>query len=393
MPGAAKTWLARYALSATVILALPLIALIMTTLFDGLMPDGSKQDVAAAIVATEASSPACVAILANPDNFSKRFEADHMACRCAAAKTDRQFAIDVDSALGAACRVPSFAGLDVKFSWLATGVDLKEIVAQDVGARFRFIVPSGLLAVLSIPIIVVSFIMLRRREDGKTWTMVLFGVGGACAVYGYAFVDVHPLRLFLVELLLGRAAEDPAYPFLTTTTLNFALRAIDYVTTIVMVATASLFVLGAAIAARPGAEQLRPADLLRRGRRLELTVGAGALVLALTVASGYGLLHWSSALVDQSEQPAIQSMASSALLYWGVLWSTGMAVLAIPTSVALRLDARTLARIAPDETIDMVKKTGLDVTLKRAVSFAIAIAAPALTGPTLDLLSKLAGGA
>lgn len=390
MLGKAQTWLARYALSATVILALPLIALIMTSMLDGVMPDGMKKDVATAFSATKASSPACVAILAAPDSFSKRFEAEHVVCRCAAAKTDPRYAIDAESALGAACRVPSFAGLDVKFAWPATDADLKKVVSQDVAARFRFIVPTGLLTVLSIPIIIVSFIMLQRRRDGRAWTLVLIGVGGACAAYGYTFSDVHPLRLFLVELLLGRAAEDPAYPFLTTTTLAFALRTVDFVTTIVMVATGALFVLGAAIAARPGVEQLRSADLLRRGRRLNLVVGVGALVLALTVASGYGMLHWSSNLVEEIEKPAIQSMASSALLYWGVLWSTGMAVLAIPTSAALRMDAQLLAKTAPDETIDMVKETGLDVTLKRAASFAIAIAAPALTGPALDLLSKLA---
>ena len=111
---AARTWLARYALSVTVILALPLIALTMTKMFDGIMPDGSNKELATAFAAANAASPACVAILAAPDDFQQRFEADHVACRCAAAKTsDPKFAIAADSALAAACRVPSFTKLAV----------------------------------------------------------------------------------------------------------------------------------------------------------------------------------------------------------------------------------------------------------------------------------------
>ena len=70
-----------------------------------------------------------------------------------------------------------------------------------------------------------------------------------------------------------------------------------------------------------------------------------------------------------------------------------MALLALPTTAALRLDAIRLAEAEGDghSEADMFRETGLDVTLKRAASFALAIAAPALTGPALDIVSQIAG--
>lgn len=394
MPGAAKAWIARYVLSLTVVLAMPLIALVMTTMFDGIMPDGPKQDVAAAFPAALASEPHCVGRLTDLEALQHSFDAETVACRCAAAKTvDPRFVIPPESAIEAACLVPSFSALSVSFAWEdAKTFNQKETASADVDARFRFIVPAGLLTVLSFPIMIVSFVMLLRRRHGDIWATIMVVTAVSSAVYGYSFVDVHPLRIFLVELLLGRAAEHPGYAFLTTSVLNFALHAIDYVTAIVMAATASLFVVGASIAGRPPPELLTPANLLHRGQRLQLTVGVGAVVLALTVAAGYGLLHWSSALVVPGDRGVIQSMASSALLYWGVLWSICIAMLAIPTTAALRMDARLLAASGGDTEGAMFKETGLDVTLKRAVSLLLAIAAPALTGPALDLFTKSVGG-
>lgn len=338
----------RYALSAVVLLALPLIFLIVQSTVERLLPDGL------ASVATPACKPP----------------------------------LDPASAAGIACRLPTLSALAPDFAWAAPDAELPAIVADDVQARHVFVIPLALLVVLALPVTAVAALGLTRLGGGR-WLAVAGAVAVGAGGFGYVFTDTHPLRLFLVEFLLRRAAEDATYPYLSVATWTAMKTALDWTTVFTMAATAFLFMLAARLAILADAAELTTSALVRRGQWLRAVVISGSIFLALTVAAAYGLLHWSSALVAEAARPAIESLASSAMVYWGMMWSLGMSLLAAPTIAALRID---LARFADAETVDgaaIYKATGLNLDLTRAASLALAVAAPALTGPALDILKQL----
>lgn len=374
----------RYVLTALVLLALPVIFLIVEQSVARLLPDGLARAPDAAAVAATAE---CKAVFLE-NRPATPFDPTVAPCLCARAALDPSAAPPAGSATALACRLPALSTLAPATAWTAQESAMLTVVAKDVAARQLFAIPAALLVVLSLPVFAVAAIGLWQVGGGR-WLGFGLALSAGAVVFGAMFSDDHPLRLFLVEFMLRRVAEDAAYPFFDIAGWTLLKAVVDGSTIIAMAATAMLFALAARLAVQ--SSDASTARLRERGRWLRLATAAGSALLALTVAAGYGLLHWSTALADPTAQKALAEIASSALTYWGVLWSLGIALMVIPPLISLRLDMERAAASSGEDAATLFAETGVGFDLKRAASFALAIAAPALTGPALDLLKQLGG--
>lgn len=284
-----------------------------------------------------------------------------------------------------ACRLPTLSRLDLPFAWSDPKANAAHVVAADLAARQGFTLPASMLIIAAFPIFAAAAVGLWRL-GGRPWLAFGLAVAAGAATFGAFFADDHPVRLLLVDYLITSAAADAAYPYIDAATWSGVQALLDRSTAATLGAMAMLVILAAHIAIRRPAAETTPERILARARWLRGITIAASLFLALAVAAAYGLLHWSSALMTPDAAKATTKLASSALIYWGALWSLGIAVIVAGAMTALKLDMA-----AADGGATAFADSGLDLDLKRLASLTLAVAAPALTGPALDLLKGLGG--
>ncbi|MEM6624326.1 MAG: hypothetical protein AAF674_19045 [Pseudomonadota bacterium] len=273
---------------------------------------------------------------------------------------------------------------------------IAQIAADDLSARYSYGVPTALLILLSVPLtFVVIFALPPPPSYWRYAGGFVIGVG-ICA--GVVLADSHPIRVLSAEYLLGKAALDP-YGFLTPETWMVTFRVVAGVTAAGMTATGILIVLFGWLASGPGPhdEPLTTDQLAKRTRLFKLAMGLGSAVLILSVASGHGLFQWAPVLLEPGQRRVMESLGSSAALFWGVVYS--MTLLAVSAPSAIRLQ-REIARAAGSpmpaakgkSAAQLAEDIGFDFNLRRSLSAVMTLAAPLLTGPTLDLVRHIATG-
>jgi hypothetical protein len=353
----------RNGFALVIVLSLPALFLVLATMVNGLTPDGRP------LVGWPGSDP-CAAL----DDEHERV----------------------------ACMLPTLSKLPLEFEWdrgrtgdpaggEAKARSALAILADDLKARYAFAIPSALLIFLAAPIATVGLVGLARSGRGL-WLAVGVVAAVAAALGGLHFQDSHPIRILSAEHILWLAATGGGYDYLTRENWAFAFRAVDAVTVAAMTAAAVLITLFAALSVRAPPGRLTISELKRRADWFKTALGLGSIVLILAVAATHGLFNWSSVLMAPGSREAFGSLASSAALSRGVLYSLTLVMVTVPTVTAIRLDLAALPRGPggedPGEAFD---KAGLNFDLRRIAVTLATIAGPALTGPALDLIGNLGG--
>jgi hypothetical protein len=350
--------LGRYGFALAIVLALPVLFFVLGTVINGMTPDGRP------IVGWPGTGP------------------------CAAEEDEHD---------RIACLLPTLSKLPLEFEWNRKPPEGSEpplrpramVLAEDVQARYGFAVPAALLIFLALPTVAVGLIGLSRRE-WRGWLPVGVLVALAAAVAGLHFQDSHPVRQLSAEHVLWLAANDGGYVYLTRELWEFAFAAVDVTTVAAMAASAVLIVLFAALSVRARPATLTAAQLRQRADWFKTALGLGSAVLVLAVATTHGLFHWSSALMAPGSREPLQSLASSASLYWGVIHSLTLVMVTVPTVASIRLDAAALPKGGDGEGVrEVLEEAGLAFDLRRSLVTLMTIAGPVLTGPALDLLEKM----
>jgi hypothetical protein len=264
------------------------------------------------------------------------------------------------------------------------------VLAEDVRARYAFAIPAALLILLSVPVVCVGVVALADRAL-VFWPLIAVGGGIAAALGGLHFQHSHPIRILNAEHLLWLAAHDPAYAYLTEKTWRFAFAVVDVTIVAAMVSAAVLITLFAALSTRPVPARLTRESLRHRARWFKVALGLGSMTLVLAVAATHGLLHWSTALMAPGSREPLGSLASSAALYWGVINSTTLVMVAVPAMLSIRLDAGRLTEDG-EPPAAILEKIGLNLDLRRLAVTVMTVAGPVLTGPALDLLETVGLG-
>lgn len=359
-------WIRAYAFTGAILIALPFLYLVLTTAISNISPDGMVNPTAA----------------------------------CQSDTTDAKAKLKALE-----CRLPTLQSLPMSFAWTkaeTTGAEksaksgrtLPQIVADDVKARYGFAIPVSLLILFSVPTLGIIICGLWRT-GGRFWVAAGLMAAAAAGVTSLFYQDTHPIRLYVANLLLRRAAEDSSYPFLTVGTWDWMTDILTLSTAATLAACAGLLILFARLAVRTAPAELNRSRLIERARWFRATVLIGSLILALGVAAAYGLMHWAPALVPADQREPLSALASSAGLYWGMMYSLALLLFAMPAVAALHLD---IARFetALDADLEekanrkpLIEEAGLNLNIKHSISTVLTLAAPALTGPALDLLNKL----
>lgn len=365
-------WMRAHVFAGAVLIALPLLYLVLTTVISNISPDG----------------------MVNP------------TIACQGNRTGTKTTLKALE-----CRLPTLQSLPMSFAWAKaattskdpsagaekfakTGRTLTEIVADDVKARYGFAIPISLLILFSVPTLGIIVCGLWRT-GGRLWVAAGLMAAAAAGVTSLFYQDTHPIRLYVANLLLRRAAEDSTYPFLTVGTWDWMTDILTLSTAMTLSAGAGLLILFARLAVRTSPSQLTRPGLIERARWFRATVLMGSLILALGVAAAYGLMHWVPALVPADQREPLSALASSAGLYWGMMYSLALLLFAMPAVAALHFDIARFEAILDGDPKNkasrkpLIEEAGLNLNIKHSISTVLTIAAPALTGPALDLLSKL----
>ncbi|MFK7941426.1 MAG: hypothetical protein AB8B85_00690 [Paracoccaceae bacterium] len=370
----APGWWRRFGLALAIALALPLVALGMKLFAEGLTPES-------------------VCALCTPPGTTKGLD------RPPKTAAHIQDWVDYTAAL-----VPNMSSQELTFEWdrpedeRAKGLkrSMLQLAAEDMQARYAFAIPAILLILVSVPVGIAGLLLLHRAAF--RWQSSALGLAGLAAIIGFFYQDSHPVRLFVAEHLLGRAAlasqeADSAYPLLTPETWELAFLGVDLATVLAMSGTAIIIALFTWLAvADPGGEGAK-ARIISRARSFKLALGLGSLVLILAVATAHELLNWSAVLLAPDPRAAVESLASSAGLFWGVQYSLVLVVVAIPAAISIQLDLRRLAVGEDADALARVTRdAGFDFDIRQSLMTLLTLAGPLLTGPALDMLKAVAGG-
>lgn len=365
-------WIRAYAFTGAVLIALPFLYLVLTTVISNISPDGMVEP-----------TTACQGETTDAKAKLKELE----------------------------CRLPTFQSLPMSFAWTKvdaagkspstsaeksakSGRTLPQIIADDVKARYGFAIPVSLLILFSVPTLGITMCGLWRT-GGRLWVAAGLMAASAAGVTSLFYQDTHPIRLYVANLLLRRAAEDSNYPFLTVGTWDWMTDILTLSTAATLAACAGLLILFARLAVRTAPAELNRSRLIERARWFRATVLIGSLILALGVAAAYGLMHWAPALTPADQREPLSALASSAGLYWGMMYSLALLLFAMPAVAALHLDIARFEAVLdadPEEKANrkpLIEEAGLNLNIKHSISTVLTLAAPALTGPALDLLNKL----
>ncbi|MEM7745886.1 MAG: hypothetical protein AAF409_19470 [Pseudomonadota bacterium] len=368
-------WWRRHALALVVGISMPLIFLVMTWLVQGMTPGGP--------------CPTCD-VPAAPAPLPSGLEAPARA----AADVGRWVA-------HTRALAPDLAGLPVVFEWQRPADDglgpprrtALAMAADDMRARYAVAVPLVLMVLVSVPVWITAFLVLRHAP--RIWQVGAIGLSAVGAVVSWQFEDSHPVRVFVAEHLLGRAAlasqaDGAGYTMITPEVWVLTFGAVDIATVMAVSASTAVFVVFAWLALAdpggPGAQQ----RIQRRARTFKLMLGLGALVLVLAVAAAHELLNWSAVLLAPDTRAAVQSLASSAGLYWGALYSLVLVGMAVPAAVSIQLDLHRLAAVPDAPTVAALgEEVGFQFDLRHSVTTLMTLAGPVLTGPALELIKVL----
>ena len=357
-------WLGRYGLSVFVIIAMPLIYMAFTTIVVGLTPD-SRCALCPDMVELAPVDPALE------------------GAEQARAKVENWV-----KALGAS--LPQLTGHDLVFDWKRPpdeeGRSALALAADDIKARYAYGVPAALLVLISLPVAFAARSALPRNQ----WIWRGLWIGGVVVAVsmGLLFQDSNPVRLFAVEYLLGVIALTD-YPLITPVTWDLTFKVANSLTVLGMIATASLIVLFSWLAAH----QPRTGTALTRGqiiglsRTFRMALALSSVVLILAVASAYGLLAWAPSLLAPESRGAVESIASSASLYWGVIYSLTLVAVSVPAAMRLQKEIRLCAQDeGGTDPASLARDAGFTFDLRQTISTLMALAGPLLTAPLLDLI-------
>lgn len=360
-------------LTATVFLAVPLLFLVISTVMGGLAPD--------------ATCPSCVGHGKVP-----AIESDLTGDARIAQRVARW--IEHVEAIA-----PNLTSEQIRFAWepkvppddgAAPPTSLR-IATDDLSARYAFAIPVVILILAGLPIALTAALLLARAS--RVWKITAMAVAVLAIIGGIAHQDSHPVRLFAAEYLLAKAALDESYGYLTEHTWLLAFWTVDTASVIGLLAAGQLLVVLAWLARRRldghADTDIAKQTLVRRARAFKIALVLGSVVLVLSVATAHGLLHWSSALLAPESAGAVQDLAAAAGLYWGVMYSLALLALSLPAAIAIHLDMKQFASDTGTARQELTDAAGFAFDLRQSLAALSTIAAPALTGPVLELVKAV----
>jgi hypothetical protein len=161
--------------------------------------------------------------------------------------------------------------------------------------------------------------------------------------------------------------------------------------------TAALFLCFAATAILWKHDVNRPndaPDLARRMKLLRYVLYMGAVLLVIGVLRLSTTLNWgASFLPPQSEAgKAVASVVTGIVSSLGTFYTLLMAGMYLPAALVLRARARELAELQPPaDQQSWLTKHGLTLSYTESLPRIVAILAPLLAGPFIDIIKRLVG--
>ncbi len=288
------------------------------------------------------------------------------------------------------------------FLWEGDAPPAGEIIARDLAARYRFAFASVLLTLTCIGGIAAAIALaLAPLRRVFAW---LAGAGGVVgALIGYNEQWASPLR--------GVAADcRPGAPLVCPLELAVAragalgpvdaaaleqVRMVVTLNSLTGVGAMCVLVIAYMSLAWSARETPDAASLYRRRRGFAICLAFTTLVLSLQVATVHGFYHWSAALMAEEHAAYMTSIASSATVYWGAVYTTVLLVTALPAAIGLSYDIRRASEAATPDGDEAargawIKAQGLQLDVRQAAAALVAAASPVLTGPALDVVARVA---
>jgi hypothetical protein len=289
------------------------------------------------------------------------------------------------------------------FLWEVDPPAMGEIIARDLEGRYRFAFASVLLTLTCIGGVAAA-IALALAPLRRAFAWLAGAAGAVGALIGYNEQWASPLRgvaadcrpgaggaVCPLNLAVARAGElGPV----DAATLEH-VRMVVSLNSITGVGAMCVLVIAFMGLAWSEVEAPDAATLYRRRRGFAICLAFTTLALSLQVATVHGFYHWSAGLMTEEHAAYMTSIASSATLYWGAVYTTVLLVIALPAAICLSLDIRRAAEAATpggDEKArqEWVKAQGLVIDVREAAAALLAAASPVLTGPALDVAAQVA---
>ncbi len=291
-----------------------------------------------------------------------------------------------------AAMTPS-VGLQLKF---LSGLNNAEaapslaVLGADLKARYAFGLATSAFSVCALVALFLAIWRLAERWGRPLATAALAG----CLLAGVAFASlaIHPLRALVSESALQQVGN------LNAQHLNdIAGQIVGLVTLSEAVGVAAIVVLVlrfADIAFEPTPKNITEDSLRRRVVAFRNTLIISGLLLALSVASAHAFYHYPVSLLTPEAANEFKTLASTAAGFFGAMYSGILLVTAMPSYLAVSSDAAVLADTKTDRSHasreEWMETEGLKLAPRQAFTSLLAMAAPLLTGPALDLVNALA---
>jgi hypothetical protein len=151
------------------------------------------------------------------------------------------------------------------------------------------------------------------------------------------------------------------------------------------------------ISIRPLASDLNVQDLRRRLWALRWAIVLASALLIITVVNVKVLLDWPLSLLENKQATALRTLASS-MVFDVALGSTLVIVcFFLPSTVSYYLDvlqyraSHTTLAVAEGRRTDTADDEGLSFAPVASLASGLALLAPLLTSPVIDLLKRLFG--
>ncbi len=277
--------------------------------------------------------------------------------------------------------LPGLQGADTAPSLAALGADLK--------ARYAFGLATSAFIVCSVVALLMA--VWRLSDRWGLWAAVGIFVGCLLAGIAFASSSLHPLR----ALVSGRAlkqVDNLEAPHLHDI-VGQIVSLVSVSEAFGVAAIVALVLRFADIAFDPVPENVTEDTLRRRVIAFRNALIISGLLLALSVASAHSFYHYPVSLLEPEAAKEFKIFASTAAGFFGAMYSGILLVVAMPSYLAISSDAAALADSkagnSPAVREEWMETEGLKLAPKQAFTSLLAMAAPLLTGPALDLVNAL----
>jgi hypothetical protein len=261
-----------------------------------------------------------------------------------------------------------------------------ELVARHFSGLVNYAITTGLLFFVCAAAVVLSAPMILRRAGPRGLALVIIGFGIVTAVETALVMGDTQRRLLMTDNIFALADRHELLKDIPVAQRMNELLALNV---FVGLFAAGMVLSALALASVRRGSQVDLADLKDRLFVIRVTLILSSALLVADTLSARALVDWPISLLAEAQRRALDLAGDALTRLWAASSSVALLAAFVPGIAAWHLDRRDFRAAHPAAAPGGPPDDGLDIAPWSAVTAVLAVLAPVIVSPLLDILKSL----